>query len=270
MILSSSILDSIVTHLDAVDFIQVILPLGLGCFALGLVFRLLFGKRSNLNRAVIAAVAIIVSYVIALFARGYLPELGVVVNGLPLITLEGTVVSINGFAGLDIQQLCDVLFPVVVLSFVANVAETMIPKGKNVFLWATGRILVVLISIFGYLLVMHLINTLVPAQWFPWVPEALLAILVLSFVLGSIKLVLGLALAAINPIIAACYAFFFGNQVGKSMSRSLLTTLVLVGLVLLMRYLGYTSLDLATIDPEIFAPGGIIMLVVWYVICRIL
>ena len=54
------------------------------------------------------------------------------------------------------------------------------------------------------------------------------------------------------------------------MSRSLLTTLVLVGLVLLMRYLGYTSLDLATIDPEIFAPGGIIMLVVWYVICRIL
>jgi hypothetical protein len=53
------------------------------------------------------------------------------------------------------------------------------------------------------------------------------------------------------------------------MSRSLLTTMVLSGLVLLLNHLGYTQLDLAGIDPGVFAPGGIIMLIVWYIICRI-
>ena len=121
----------------------------------------------------------------------------------------------------------------------------------------------------GYLLVLYLLQTLVPAQWLSWLPMILLGILALSFVLAALKLVLGLVLAAVSPIIAGLYAFFFGQSVGKSMSRSLLTTLVLTVCVLALEHFGYTRIDLAGIDPEVFAPGGLAILVIWCVICRI-
>lgn len=265
----NDVIDQFVSNFDAGEFVKVILPMGLVCFALGLVFRLLLGKKSSLNRAITSSIAIIVSYVTVLISHSFEARLDNVVNALPLITLEGTTVTVGTFAGLDIPGICRLLFPVVILSFVTNLIEYMIPKGKNIFLWLLTRVLVVILSVSGYILAMTLLNFLVPAQWLQWLPMLLLAVLGLSFLLGVLKLLLGLVLSAINPVIAACYAFFFGHSVGKSMSRSLLTTLVLSGLVLLLNHLGYTQLDLAGIDPGVFAPGGIIMLIVWYIICRI-
>lgn len=262
-------IDQIISNFNAGDFLRVILPVGLVCFALGLLIRLILGKKSNLNRAITACAAILVCYILVLIAHGYFPQLGKLVHSLPFITLEGTVVQLQSFEGLDLPGICQVLFPAVLLSFVVNLLESVLPKAKNVFAWLITRLLVVVASMAGYLLVLYLLQTLIPAQWLSWLPMILLGILALSFVLAALKLVLGLALAAVSPIIAGLYAFFFGQSVGKSMSRSLLTTLVLTVCVLVLEHFGYTRIDLAGIDPEVFAPCGLAILVIWYVICRI-
>lgn len=265
----NDVIDQFVSNFNAGEFIKVILPMGIVCFVLGLLFRLIFGKKSNLNRAITASIAILICYVVSLIVYGFEPRLGQLVHSLPLVTLEGSVVTVASFAGLDLPGICNLLFPVVVLSFVVNLLETLLPKSKNVLLWLATRLALLVLSMVGYMLAMTLINTLVPAAWLQWLPMLLLGVLALSFLLGALKLLLGLVLSAINPIIAACYAFFFGHSVGKSMSRSLLTTLILTVSILALHHFGYSQLDLAGIDPGVYAPGGALLLVIWYLICLI-
>ena len=86
---------------------------------------------------------------------------------------------------------------------------------------------------------------------------------------GCLKLVVGLFLATVNPVIAALYTFFFANIVGKMITRAVLTTAILCGLVYAMEYIGITTICIAAQALIAYIPFVLILLLLWYWIPKI-
>ena len=97
----------------------------------------------------------------------------------------------------------------------------------------------------------------------------LLGILVLMLLTGALKFLLGLVLATVNPLIGALYTFFFANIVGKQITRSVLTTAILSGALVLLQDLGITSLSLTQEATVAYSPFLLLLIPVWYLVCRL-
>ena len=98
----------------------------------------------------------------------------------------------------------------------------------------------------------------------------LIILLLSALLLGALKLLVGGLLAFINPLLAVLYTFFFSNVVGKQLSKAILTTALLTGLVCLLNYLQIGSICIASAALLAYVPLLIIALVLWYVIGHIL
>ena len=88
---------------------------------------------------------------------------------------------------------------------------------------------------------------------------------VLMLLTGALKLVVGAVMATVNPLIAVLYTFFFASFVGKQITRAVLTTALIAGLVYLMNYLGIAALCIATEALSVYIPFIVAMIGMWYV-----
>ena len=88
--------------------------------------------------------------------------------------------------------------------------------------------------------------------------------------LGVLKIVLGLVLATVNPIIAGLYAFFFSHRIGKMLSRAVLTTVILSALVLVLEHVGLTAISISSAVLAAYIPLLILLLVLWYILSHLL
>ena len=156
----------------------------------------------------------------------------------------------------------------VVLSFLVNLADGWLPKGKKLFSWLFFRCLTVVIGYALHLLVIWLFTSYLPDGIVIYAPTILLALLVLMLLTGALKLLVGAALTTINPLIAAFYTFFFANIVGKQITRAILTTALLAGLVMLLNYLGCGVISIATAALVAYIPFAILLILLWFIVTR--
>jgi hypothetical protein len=136
-----------------------------------------------------------------------------------------------------------------------------------VFLWLgmmVGILLVALLANYG---VDHLIATYLPDGFAAWFPFTLLGVIGLLLVLALIKLIFRL----VNPILGVIFGFFSRNTAGRTLSKSVLTTLLLGLAVSILRRLDY-GLTLAQLNwpLSVAAPVLILFLALWYLLWRIL
>ena len=155
------------------------------------------------------------------------------------------------------------------IAFVVNLLNTVIPKGKNVFVWWLLRFLTVVLAIAALYGVDVLLVTYLPQGFMEVAPIILLASLVLLILLGSMKLLVGAALAFWSPIFAALYTFFFANVIGRALARAMVTTALMAALVFALNWLGIaiihvTSNVLVTCIPLLF-----VALALWYLVGHI-
>lgn len=238
----------------------------LGLLVVSLLGRFIFGKKSVLTSAVSSAIGILFIYAITVVLESTGVQLQSLIAPLPLASLDGDRLILFSFRGASYTVICSQLLSMVVLSFLVNMADGWMPKGKKLLGWFFFRCLTVIIGYALHLLIIWLFNRFLPQDLATYAPTILLGLLVLMLLTGALKLVVGAALTTVNPLIAAFYTFFFANVVGKQITRAILTTALLSGLVMLLNYLGCGVIYIASAVLIAYIPFVILLIAAWYVV----
>lgn len=242
-----------------------------GCaVAAGLLGRLLLGKRSGLNHAVSSALGILALYLLGILLYWSQLHSSLLLDALPFVSVQDGKLAIFPLLQAEFPLLCSQLLRMVLLSFVMNLLDTWIPRGKNVFTWLLLRCLTLVLAICLQGAIHWLLGSYLPLTFQSWAPVILLVILVASLLLGALKVFVGLALATVNPIIGGLYTFFFATLVGKQLSKAILTTLLLSALVVALEKMGYLLIVLSSLSLAVLLPAILIFLALWYIIGHLL
>lgn len=242
----------------------------IGLLLLGAIGRFAFGKRSVLNGAVSSAIGILFIYVVTVLVKQFWPELEIYLSPLPFVTISGDQMQVFSFMGADYLAISAELLSMVILSFLVNLADGWLPHGKNVISWFFFRCLTVVLAIIMHLVATALLHAFLPQGILQYAPVILLAILLVMLLTGALKVVIGAVLTTVNPIIAALYTFFFANFVGKQVTKAVLTTLILSGIVLALNYAQIAVVSIASAMLVAYLPFLLILILLWYLVYRIL
>lgn len=268
-------MDQILSLLESIDFsyqsfLMAAAVLLLGSLLLGTIARFVFGKKSAFNHAVSSAIGILFLYgvTVVLYSAGVQYE--AFVAPLPFVSLSGSELSIFQFSGSHYATVCSQLLSMIILAFLVNLLDVLFSKGKSFLGWLLFRCMGILISLIGHLVITYLFTNYLPEGIVIYAPTVLLWLLLIMLAVGSLKIVVGLVLATVNPIIGALYTFFFANMVGKQISKAVLTTGLLAGLVYALNYLEITTVSIASAALIAYIPFVIILVLIWYLLNKLL
>lgn len=235
---------------------------------MGLIGRYLFGKKSRINHAITSAICIVYIYAIAAAIRTIGSEFNWLIAPLPFTFVSGDSMTIFNFSTAAMQPICEEVLCMVVLAFLVNLADTWLPRGRNAFTWFLLRTANAGIGWGVFLVIDWLSNAYLPGVILQNAPMILLGLLIVLILLGALKLLVGVLLASVNPIIGALYTFFFANIVGRQITKAMFTTALLAGLITLLRALGVVTLGLGVGCYVAYLPFLLLMLIIWYPVSR--
>ncbi len=270
-----SILSDLQSYIPAeIDFPMVLRFIALcaaGSLVIGLFNRLVLGKRSQLNHAVSSAMGILFVYAVTIVIYSLNPgDLARFLSPLPFVTFSGDRLVLFSFAAASLPEICTQILSMVILAFLVNLLDSFIPKGKTWYGWYLYRFLTVAMAMALHFVVCWLFSMYLPGVLMTYAPMILLGILGVLLLIGTAKLILGLALTVVNPIIGGIYAFFFSHAVGKQLSKAVVTTALLCALVFLLDHFGYHVIAIAAAALVAYIPLILVLLVLWYLLGHIL
>ena len=238
---------------------------------LALLFRGICGKLSDFNQALSSSIGILLLLTgcVALHVYGS-ASITELLPPLPYAEMAEDELFLFNFMSQERNMICYQILSCVILAFWVNLLDALIPQGKTLFGWFILRLLSQALALVCYGAVNWIINAFVPVSVLEYAPMILLIVLAALLLLGILKLILGVALTAANPIIGAIYAFFFAHRIGKQISKSILTTITLTALVLLLGHYGYTVFSISEEAMSAYIPIPVVMLLVWYLTGHIL
>lgn len=256
-------------NLDIVEFLKAIGMLIAALLVLAVIGRFVFGKQSALILAVSSVIGILFVYVITILLGNAGEDLQRFIAPLPFVTIDDNTMYLFDFQS-DYTIVCTQILSMIILSFLMNLADGWLPTGKKLLGWVFFRCLGVLIALILHLVVTGLLTSLLPEGLITYAPAILLGILVLMLLTGSLKFLVGLVLTTVNPLIAALYTFFFANVVGKQVTKAVLTTAILAGLVLVLQKMGVVAISIATAALAAYIPLIILLVALWYIVGKLL
>lgn len=267
-------MEAITAYFSAIDLnpknlLIIGLTLLVGTFLLSSIGRFAFGKRSVLNNAVSSAIGILFIYGATILLKGAGAQFETLIAPLPFVTISGNTMMIFRFANAHYTSICTEVLNMIILSFLVNLADGWLPKGKNIFSWLFFRCMTVVLAFFLHLVVVGLFSTYLPQGIVAYAPTILLALLVLLLLTGALKIVVGAVLATVNPIIGGLYTFFFATVIGKQITKAMLTTLILSGLVYLLNHLGCTIIAITSAALVAYIPFVALLVVLWYIVYKV-
>lgn len=263
-----AVLDSI--DFDSATFLQAALIMTVGTILLGAVGRFVFGKRSALNYSLSSAICILFVYAATVVLYSLGARYQRFIAPLPFVSFSGTEMTFFTFAGSDYTVICTQLLSIIILAFLANLFEGILPKGKRIIGWLFFRCLGIVLAMAAHLVVTWAFNTYLPQGLVTYAPTILLGLLILLLLVGALKIVVGAVLATVNPLIGAFYTFFFATVVGKALSKAVLTTAILSAIIVAMNYIGVFAVSIATEALIAYVPLLIVLVVIWYAVSRLL
>ena len=268
-------MDNLISTLKSVNvdpgiFLKAALILVFVSVALACIGRFAFGKNSVLSRSVSSAIGILFVYTLAIVINSAVPALMKLIPSLPFAKFETNQVVLFTLQGSHYTDICSHILSMIILSFVANLLDWIIPDAKNFFLWLLAKV----ITVIGAIALLHLVNWLIirflPSGILTYAPVILLALLVLLLLVGLLKHVVGAVLSSINPLIAAFYTFFFSTIVGKALTKAIFTTAILTAIVYGLGVIGCAVISIASAALLAYIPLLIVLILIWYLLNRFL
>lgn len=241
-----------------------------GFLLLSCLGRLIFGKKSPLNQSVSSAIGILFIYALTVVIHSYGINLTALVAPLPFVTISGDYLRIFSFVGADYVVICDQVLKMIILAFLVNLVNTPMPQGKKLLSWLFFRCLSVTLAMVLHVIVDTVLTSLLPEGLLTWAPVILLGILALSLLTGSLKLVVGVLLGTVSPLVGVLYTFFFASVLGKQITKAILTTAIISAIVYGLNYFGITSVFIAAAALAAYLPLLIVLLVLWYIVGHLL
>jgi len=257
------------TGFDFNTFWKAALILLLGTFLMGVFGRFVFGKRSVLNSAVSSAIGILFIYAVSVILRSAGAEFSALIAPLPFVSISGDSMTLFNFVGAHYTTICSEVLSMIILSFLVNLADGWLPKGKSIFGWLFFRVLTVVIAYMLHLVVVGLFATYLPDGIVVYAPVVLLALLLILLLTGALKIVVGAALTTINPIIGGLYTFFFATIIGKQVTKAVLTTAILSAIVFGLHYVGVGVISITNAALIAYIPVALILIVLWFIVYKI-
>lgn len=256
----------------AVQFLptlKLILGILIVALAFGIVFRLIFGKGSSPNRSISSALGILAIYALTVVIYTLNPwKLDQYLSPLPFALFRGDILILLPFTGARISTVSSHILSLLVLSFLVNLLDAVIPQGENILLWFVLRIITVVAAMFLNLAANWAFKTYLPELLTVYAPVVLLVVLVTFLLLGIIQAILGIVLTATNPILGAIYFFFFSSFIGKQISKSVITTGILCGLIRILEYFGYSVILIVPAALLSYIPFVAVMVLLWFLLGR--
>lgn len=246
------------------------LTLLIGSLLMAIFGRFIFGKRSALNHAVSSAIGIIFIIITTAILESIDTGLNIPLPQIPFITVANDQILFFSFFGAHYTEICFQLLSMMILAFLVNLADRWVPTGKNILTWVFFRLLTVTIAYCLHIVTLGILSTYIPADLFTYAPVILLGILVLLLMTGALKVPIGALLSTVNPVIGGLYTFFFATVIGKQITKSMISTAILAGFVILLHYLGITAIAVTGTMLLLALPFLLILFVLWYLIFKIL
>lgn len=268
-------MEAILSSLEAVDFsleafLKTVLILAIGSLLLGVIARFAFGKRSAVNHAVSSAIGILFLYAVTVVLHSAGAQFQTFIAPLPFVNFTGDRMTIFSFQNADYTMICSQILSMIIMAFLVNLLDSLLPRGKHILSWLFFRCLTVLLAMALHLLVTWLFTTYLPQGIVTYAPAVLLVLLVVMLAVGALKLLVGLVLASVNPLIGILYTFFFATLVGKQLSKAVLTTLLLSALVYALNRLGLIVISIASAALIAYIPLLVLLVVIWYLVHQVL
>ena len=162
------------------------------------------------------------------------------------------------------------LLSLIILAFLVNLLDTLIPQGKSILGWCCLRFFTIGLSMVLHLLVHWAFNTYAPALIVEYAPLILVILLVMLLVMGFLNAVLGLVLTISNPFVGAVYTFFFSNMIGKQVTKAVFTTVILCVILFFIDQSGMSFIHISMTALTAYGPVALMSLVLWYLIGHLL
>lgn len=254
-------------ELDFMTMMQFLLFFAASSLLLGVLGRVVLGKRSSLNHSLSSVMGILFIYAVTIVVYTFKHwNLTQFLSPLPFVTFSGDYLIVFPIQGAELTAVCYEVLSMVILAFLVNLLDSFVPQGKSVVGWYLLRFVSVILSMLLHLVVNWAVNTYLPDVLVTYAPVILLGILIGMLLLGVLNLLLGLVLTVVNPIIGGIYAFFFSNIIGKQLTKAVFTTVVLCILVYLLGHFGYTIISISVASLTAYIPLAIVCLILWYLI----
>ena len=189
---------------------------------------------------------------------------------LPFATFSGHYLIIHPITDLAFPALCTQLLSLLILSFLINLVDTLIPEGEGIVSWLLLRLITVLGSFALHLLVSWAFRTYLPDALVTYAPMVLLGILLILLGSGVVSLMLGLVIAITSPFLGAMYSFFFSNIVGKQISKAMFTGGILCGIFWLMEHFDLVVILITPAALLTYIPLALVLVGLWFLIGHLL
>lgn len=259
------------TQVDFMTVAKFLLYFTAASLILGVLGRVVLGKRSSLNRALSSVMGILFVYAVTVVVYTFKPwDLDILLSPLPFVSFSGNYLIVLPITDLQFSALCTQILSLIILAFLVNLSDIIIPQGKNVVSWYLLRFIGVALSMMLHLIVRWAFETYLPEVLVHYAPTILLILLGFMVLSGVLSLILGLVIAALNPFFGAMYTFFFSNVIGKQISKAIFATAIVCGVLYLMDYFGYTVISVAATSLMAYIPLALALLVLWYLIGHLL
>ena len=256
-----------VSSIDIGSSFKFILVFAAALLGAGLLVRLLFGNRSDLNHAMSSSAGILTVYVLSVIIYAFQPKgLENLLSPLPFVTFVNDYLFVLPFHGTSFETLCSQILALVILSFVVNCMDALLPEGENPFTWFLSRFLSVILAMGLHVAANWAINKYLPTLIVYHAPAVLLVILLSCLLLGVFKLILGIFLTVVNPVLGALYTFFFSSHIGKQLTKSVLSTAILCGVFYVMDRFSYLIVHISPAALPAYLPLLPGFLVIWYLL----
>ena len=264
-------MESITSYFDTFgmnlpNLLKLALMLLVGSLLINSICRFIFKKQTMIAAAVSSSIAIIFLHVATVFIVTTAQELSFLVTPLPFASISHDSIRFFSFTGSSYTVIAAEILSMIILAFLVNLIDGWLPKSKNLLKWIFWRILTVILGFALHYFATVLLQRYLPQGIVLYAPVILLAILVIMLLTGALKLVLGAILATVNPLIGALYTFFFANIIGKQITKAVLTTGVLSGVLFLLQKLEITGLSLSSGALIAYVPFLMVLTLVWYAI----
>lgn len=259
------------TEIDFMSVAQFLLYFAAASLVLGVISRVVLGKRSSLNHSLSSVMAVLFIYTVTVVIYTFKPwNLDILLSPLPFASFSDHYLIIHPITDLQFTALCSELLSLVILSFLINLVDTLIPEGEGLISWLLLRLITVLGCFALHLVVSWAFRTYLPDAMVTYAPTILLAILVVMLLSGVVSLLLGLVIAITSPFLGAMYSFFFSNIVGKQVSKAIFTSSVICGILYLMDHFGMVVILITPAALLTYIPLALVLLGLWFLIGHLL
>ena len=258
-------------EIDFVKSMQFVLLFSAISMIMGVLGRVVMGRRSSLNHAMSSSMGILCIYAITVCIYTFQPHnLMELVSPLPFVTFFEDYMIISPVISVSWSLFCTQTLSLIILSFLVNLLDSFIPKGNNILSWYLYRFLTVALAMISHLLVHWVLTTYLPTGLVTYAPMILLSILVCMLLMGILNMILSIALTVINPIFGGIYTFFFSNIIGKQITKAVFTSALICAVFFVLEKLGYTVICISAAALVTYVPLVLILLILWHLLGHVL